>query len=395
MLTAGGSLFLVSLLLKESFIAGGAVLAAVAYTSSCDRPWKYALKAFGVSAAAVLVYAALRYTAMGWKVNYTESSRFGPFMIKNILVQNAAVWRPWLTGISARVLFLLIPVFIYFSAKEWKHRILLILSGVCLLVPVSNLPSRIDLAVAALPAAALTIALFTERYGSSHLFRSLILVFFAGVILSSADELKLLEAASDTLDRETIMIAGIAGDLPGEGPIFITGVTEEIGGYGTFWPGEYMMPLRCAGIEPSRSISGTDAIWEQLIQTDETGYIVFLGEGAEYRSYPVSRNMYSVFPDTTVQLHGPTDAGCLSRYPSCFVSDVSECVYLVMADSLITLFPHEHRGEFCVDLAASPEWLCADSTSVLIYHGEVTFTGRNLALEKALNSMEMKDTYRM
>ncbi len=205
--------------------------------------------------------------------------------------------------------------------------------------------------------------------------------------------------ASDYLDRTTLRLAEIADDLPGDGPLFVDGVDNEVGGYGTFWPGEYMVPMECLGIQPGRFVTGTDRVWEALITEEDSGFLVFLSDDAfHYTSVAVSLDMYTELPDTALLLTGSIPAGNLILYPSCLGTEESCALHLVSQiypDSVITIVP-ELRGRTALyDLAAVPLWLASDETLVIMVDipVELVFSSRNVSLEKALERMEAKQEH--
>ena len=224
-------------------------------------------------------------------------------------------------------------------------------------------------------------------------------MFFAGIILLSRDEIRTLGMASDYLDRTTMRLAEIADELPGDGPLFVDGVADIVGVYGTFWPGEYMVPMECLGIQPSRFVTGTDRIWETLTTEDDSGFLVFLSDDAfHYTSVPVSVDMYPELQDTSLLLTGSIPAGNLIRYPSCLGHAESGSLSLVSRiypDSVVTIIPERIDGVALYDLAAAPLWLASDETLVIVVESpvELAFSSRNESLERALEILEIKQQY--
>ena len=391
-------LYLTSLLVKETALAALPIMALVAFCSA-ENEAKWRKMAWGIVIGFVplLVYGVLRYRAMGFSVNYVESISFGPFMVKNLILQNSIIWRPWLSGVSARVLFLLYPVAVYFGVPKWKNRILIFSMGIFLMLPVSNLTLRPDFSVAALPGAALFLGFLVQRiHGRKFLYPALA-VLFASIILFSRDEIRTLAMASGYVDRTTIRLAEIADELPGNGPLFVDGVDNSVGVYRTFWPGEYMVPMRCLGIQPDRFVTGTDRIWEALITEGDSGFLVFMGDnGIHYTSLPVSAGMYHQLPDTAVILSGSIPANELIRYPSCSGVDESSPLYLlspIFPDSVVTIIPGFTNGVALYDLAAVPLWLVSDETTVITVENpvELVFSSRNASLERAFEILESKE----
>ena len=394
---AAAFLYLISLLLKETTIAAIPVIAMIAYCSSSnDSRRRNTIWSIVIGFVPLVIYWVLRYRAMGFGVNYAESTSIGLFMAKNLLLQNSIVWQPWLSSISARVLLLLYPVAIYLGVPEWKNRILVLSMGIFLMLPVSNLTLRPDFSVAALPGAALFLGFIVQRLHGRKFLSPVIAILFTGIILFSRDEIRTLKMASDYVDSTTIRLADIATDLPGNGPLFISGVETAVGIYGTFWPGEYMIPMKCQGILQNRFIAGTDRIWEGLIRESNAGFLVFFSDdGTDYISVSVSAAMYPELPDTTIVLTGSLSAGDIIRYPSCSGSDESGTLYLVSTiypESVITIQPELANGIAEYDLAAEPLWLASDEDVVLVVteHVELTFSSRNLSYERAIDSMQAR-----
>jgi hypothetical protein len=316
LLLFGALLFLVSLLFKETFLAAPPVFAALGNAaSSRGKRLRNSALLFSASLVAVLVYGAMRYSAMGLQVNYQETTRFGLHTLSNLLLYGGSVFRPWLSMVPARVLLFTLTLPVFFLVREWKHRFLVLSLGLFPLLPVANLGVRPDLAVAAVPAAALFIAFLFQRLKGSRVLLALFAVFLLGVFQHSLDQVRILAAASRAVNETTDRLALIAEEVPGNSPLFIIGAPMSVGDYGTFWPGEFMIPLRCRGHEPGRQVAGTGMLWELLAER-ESGHMVFLDE-SDHRVYPVSSGMFTEQGDTLVHLLGGMDAGGLFEYPSC------------------------------------------------------------------------------
>ncbi len=389
-------LYLISLLLKETALAALPVMAMVAYCSAANESkWRKTIRTIIIAGIPLIIYGVLRFRAMGFGVNYADSISFGPFMVKNLILQNSMVWRPWLSGASARLLFLLFPLALYFGIPKWKNRIFVFSMAIFLVLPVSNLTLRPDLSVAALPGAALFLGNLVQRFHGRKFLYPALAVFFAGIILFSRDEIKIMAAASDYVDKTTERLAEIADELPGSEPIFVDGIDNEIGVYGTFWAGEYMIPLECLGIRPDRFVTGTDRIWENLTGEGDSGFLVFL-DAVHYTSVPVSVDMYPELSDTALLLSGSIPLGNLIRYPSCRGADESGTLYLVSSiypDSVVTIVPEHGNGESLYDLAAVPLWLASSETSVIMTDSptELVFSSRNVSLERAMVTIRLKE----
>jgi hypothetical protein len=172
--------------------------------------------------------------------------------------------------------------------------------------------------------------------------------------------------------------------------VFVYGITLEAGGYGTFWPGKLMAPLMCSGVDPGRQVEGTGTIWETLLSTGKAGVLVFPGSGGEYFACPINRNMYQALPDTTVCLTGSFAVGDLVNYPSCFTRLSSVDMGIFLEDSVFWMSPEEIDGNWCYDLASNPLWLTGETTVIVTFEGQLTFSGRNLSVEKALRVREVR-----
>ncbi len=397
---AAALLYLISLLVKETALTALPVIAMVAFCSAeRESKWRKTFSAIVTGLIPLVIYGVLRYRAMGFGVNYAESTSFGPFILKNLMLQNSIVWQPWLSGASARLLLLLYPVAVFFGISKWKNRILVLSLGIFLMLPVSNLTLRPDFSVAALPGAALFLGFLVQMLHGRRFLYPALTVFFAGIILFSRDEIRTLGMASDYVDRTTKRLAEIADELPGSGPLFVDGIANAVGVYGTFWPGEYLVPMDCLGIQPGRFVSGTDRIWEALITEGDSGFLVFLSDDAiHYISVPVSVDMYAELPDTTLLLTGSIPVGNLIRYPSCQGPDESGSLNLVsriFPDSVVTIVPELRDGAALYDLAAAPLWLASDETLVIVVESpvELVFSSRNASRERALERLEVKQEY--
>lgn len=383
---------LISLFLKEIALGVPPAFAVLAWSQTKGRA-KTVFFALAASALPVMIYLTVRYITVGFAHGYTESAAFGAFMLKNILLLLGKIWTPWLSSLPARILLLLFGTCLWMSPWEKRLKVFLAVFSCLILLTVGNLSPRADYAVPAVAVFSLAVALFLQHHSSRRVYVLAILCLSA-VFLYSADEVKLIKGASDSLKDDIERIAAAAEEIPGNGPLFLTGVQESFGGYGTFWPGEYMMPMRYAGIEPSRYIFGTDRIWEQLIQREEPGYLVFLDQHGGYRQYRLSPDMYRERSDTTVSAASPLIAGSLVGYPACRAPGPDERMILVsseLPDSLTEVRPTLHDQEWFFCLSAIPVWLTADSSTVIIADfDELVFTDRNVAEEIALEVLAAK-----
>lgn len=383
-------LFLVSLLFKETFLAAPPVFAALGSAGSPrGKRLRNGILLFGVSLAALAVYGAMRYSAMGLQVNYQGTTAFGLSSLTGVLLYGGTLFSPWLSMIPARILLLALTLPVFFLASEWRHRFLLLSLGFFPLIPVANLVVRPDLAVAAVPGAGLFIALLFQRLRNSRALYTLFAVFLLGVFQFSLDQVRTLAAASRAVNETTHRIAQIAESLPGDTPLFITGVTPSVGDFGTFWPGEYMMPLECLGHEPRRPVAGTGAMWELLAESGN-GHLVFI-QGSGHSVYPVSPDMFTEGGDTLVYLASGIDPEGLFGYPSCAGAGEAGELFLispVSGHSTVSICPVQMEDSLYYDLASVPEWLAREPGSVLFSSRGVSlrFSSRNLAAERALVS---------
>ncbi len=395
-LVCGSILYLISLLFKETGLTAFPVLAFASYCGCIgDSKKRTFITALFAALGALTVYGVLRYLAMGFSVNYGESTQFGLFMVRTLLVQNAAPWSPWLSGIPVRILLLVFASAVYFAAHSWPIRILLGSLGIFMILPVSNLPARSDLAVAAMPAAVLFAANLVQRLQGSRAIIPLFLVFLAGVFSQSIDQVKILGEASKSVEVQSERIARISAELPGRGPVLFHGVEETVGGFGTFWPGDYTTPLICAGIESQRYLGGVERLWESLLGEEPEGYLVFFQRYPDYPAVDVSLNMYRHHEDTLVSTRGPFQCGDLIGYASCFSrSERALGLFLSGVSDSITWISGESFHEswmYGFDLASSPLWLSGDSNLVVVHSGgDLLFSSRNISLERAQERLEDK-----
>jgi hypothetical protein len=283
---------LVSVFLKEIALAIPPAFAVLAWSQAqAENRIKTGLKAFAAAILPVAAYLVTRYVTVGFTMGYSESSTFGLFMVKNILLLVGKVWTPWLSSVPARILLLLFGIGLWFLPAERRLKVFLAAFSFLVLLTVGNLSPRVDYAVPVIPVFSLSVALFVQKY-SSRGFSAAVILCFSAVFLNSVDEIKVIQGASDSLRGETRRIITMSEEVPGNGPLFLVGVQETRGEYGTFWHGEYMLPIQYMGMDPQRFVAGTDRIWEILLGSDIPGYVVFLDLNGGYRSYPVSLDMY-------------------------------------------------------------------------------------------------------
>ena len=384
---------LMSLFLKETALAIFPAFAALSWSQAPDgRRGRTALMGLAAGAIPAIVYIAVRVLVAGLKTGYEDSAVFGPFMVKNLLFLSGMVWSPWLCNIPARVLLPLFGTVIWLLPVERRLKVFLASYCFFVLLTVSNLTPRIYHAVPAVPAFALAVSLTAEKL-SSRRFSLVVAVLFLGVFLHSRDEVKLIRAASDYLRDEIDRMVTLSEEIHSEGPLFISGVEETCGGYGIFWPGEYMQPIQYAGFEPGRFIGGTVRMWEQLLD-GTSGIIVFLDRLGGYCPYDVSRERYSPLADSTVILEGVSLAGELLNYPSCSIETSSGSLGVfqpILSESVIWLLPESLDGEWFYDLASEPLWASGDENVLIFGYGKMMFTDRNIAVEKAIESISGRE----
>ena len=389
------SLFLlVSVFLKEIALAIPPAFAVLAWSQAQGgNRVKTGLKAFAAAILPVAAYLVTRYLTVGFAMGYSESSTFGLFMVKNVLLLMGKVWTPWLSSVPARILLPLFGIGLWFLPAERRLKVFLAAFSFLVLLTVGNLPPRVDYAVPVVPVFSLSLALVVQKYFSQR-FSAGVILCLAAVFLNSVDEIKVIQAASDSLGRETRRIIAISEDIPGNGPLFLVGVQETLGEYGTFWHGEYMLPMQYMGIDPHRFIAGTDRIWEILLGSGIPGYVVFLDLNGGYRSYPVSLDMYPEHPDTVVLTTEPFMAGLLIGYPTCTAIGPYDELTLVSStspDSLYRISSVQHDEGWYFDLASVPVWLAGDSSTVIVTScNELVFTSFNISRASALEVLAAK-----
>jgi len=386
-------LLLISVFLKEIALAIPPAFALLAWSESQEgQRRRKTVQVLAASGLAVVLYLAARYMAVGLSTGYSESSAFGFFMARNILTHLGTVLSPWTEGLPARVLLPLLLLFLWLLPATTERKVFIAAFSFFSLFTVSNLPPRTDYAVAAVPAFSLAAALLIQEKGRMKGILPAVLLVIGAMFLNSLDQRKTIQDASSTVEEATGRIAAISDSLPGTGPVFIHWDAPERGGYGTFWPGEFMMPLRASGYDTERLVAGADRIWDLLLEHEGNGHLVFLMEEG-FRDYPVSLLMYEELPDTTVFIQGCSTAGELIRYPSCTGTSpvASLCLYCPsLCDTLLRMEPKDIDGQFFFDLASQPVWLSADEGLVMLYEGELTFTSLNVSLDEAIRRVEMK-----
>ena len=393
-LAASALLLLISVFLKETALATPPAFALLAWSESPkERRRMKAIQALAASGVAVVLYLAARYMAVGLSTGYSESSAFGFFMARNVLTHLGAVLSPWTSGLPARVMLPLLLLFLWLLPATIERKSFIAAFAFFSLLTVSNLPPRIDYAVAAVPSFSLAAALLIQERGRTKGVAPAAFLVIGAVFLNSLDQRKLIQDASDVLREQTGRMASIAGSLPGTGSVFFHGAAAETGGYGTFWAGEFMMPLRVAGYDTERFVTGSDRIWDVLLEREGNGHLVFITENG-FMDYPVSLLMYEEVPDTTVFIDGSVSSSSLTRYPSCTVSRCEAPLHLYcpsLCDSLLTVEPESIHGQLVFDLASQPVWLSGDEGLVIFYEGgQLNFTCRNHSLSEAIRRVEMK-----
>lgn len=392
-LAVSALMLLISVFFKEIALATPPAFALLAWSESpAEQRRGRAIQVLMATGLAVVLYLAARYMAVGLSTGYSESSSFGVYMARNILIHFGSVLSPWTSGLPARVILPLLLLFLWLLPATTERKIFIAAFSFFSLLTVSNLSPRMHHTVAAVPAFSLATALFFQEKGRMKGAVPVILLVIGAMFLSSLDQRKLIQSASTAVERETARIAAIADSIPGDGPVFIHGVEMEAGGYGTFWVGEFMMPLRVAGYCTERFVTGTDRIWDVLLEHEGSGHLVFLKDEG-LMEYSVSLLMYEEIPDTTVLIQGSISPGLLTRYPSCTASrgDAPLRLYCPsLCDSLLVVEQESIHGQVLYDLASHPVWLSTDEGLVMLYEGELTFTSQNISLEEAIRRVEMK-----
>lgn len=385
LLVLAQALYLVSLLAKETALLAPLSFAALSLwlTGGNRRGVRRAAAALLLYLIPVAIYAAWRVAAVGLALGYRESAELGPYMLRNLLLLARMPLSPWLDGIPARTLLLLALATAATLHRHWRSVLLVALLLFGLLVTVSNLPPRSYYAYAALPGAAVMAGLAAGRLLGWRA-TALLLVLLAGLFLQARDELGRMAVASDYTQRTLDRLAEVVEDHP-RMLVAVSGLEEEVAGYGTVWPGAYREALITRGISGLRTPPFTPRrLWEHAhpdIGNPDTLPIL----SVDLRYSPPLLDTVQVAdrvwrqaeaPDTTVRI---SESGTLAvgealwRYNSCRVAaDGDDAAVLLVSQEgrIYTIGPHRTlRDTAYYDLESSLPYLAADRPFPLLLPG--------------------------
>jgi len=386
LLVLAQALYLVSLLAKETALLAPLSFAALSLwlAESNRRGTHRAAAALLLYLIPVAIYIAWRVAAVGLALGYRESAELGPYMLRNLLLLARMPLSPWLDGLPARTLLLLALATAAALHRHWRSVLLVALLLFGLLVTVSNLPPRSYYAYAALPGVAVMAGLAAGRFRGWRA-TALLLVLLAGLFLQARDELGRMSVASDYTQRTLDRLAEVVEDHP-RMLVAVSGLKEDVAGYGTVWPGAYREALLTRGISGIRTPPFTSQrLWEHahpgIANTDtmpvlsvDLGYSPALLDTVRVadRAWRPAES-----PDTTVRI---SESGTLSvgdalwRYNSCSVhadgGDDAALLLVSQEGRIETIGPHRTlRDTAYYDLESSLLYLAADRPFALLFPG--------------------------
>jgi hypothetical protein len=146
----GQLLFMVSLLAKETAIACPPVFAVLGLFGNSNRKGRLVLISLLAACLTLAIYLAIRLSAVGTALSYEQSSGFGPFALKSMVVLASMVWKPWFTSLPVRLFVPCAILLLWFLPVSWRQKVLFLVMSFCLLLPVAALGPRHYLASSAL-----------------------------------------------------------------------------------------------------------------------------------------------------------------------------------------------------------------------------------------------------
>ena len=370
-------LFFVSLLFKETAIACPPVFAALALYHPPQGRRKAVVVSLAAAMTTLAVYLLMRFSAVGLSISYAESGTFGLFTVKSMLRLSAMVFKPWLAGVPFRVLLPCAVTVLWLLRVDIRHKMFFIILTVCLLLPVGSLGARGYLAVTALPSAALLFGLLMDRAVTRTTWMIAVPLLLGG-FLSARDEVRIIRDASAIVEETTHTIHEVLDSIPGEGPVFFTGIKYQHGDYSTFWEGELLEPLRAAGYDPGRYVGDASGFWGALlpIARENPGTEARFAhlETGRVLSFSPHERLSVEIPDTLLFVRDCLPLAEFGEYSDCIVS---ERVLLYLqdpfgGDSLIVLVPDNTAEGYHFFLEDRPEWVLASEGSSCFFSAPVT-----------------------
>ncbi|MBN2586489.1 MAG: hypothetical protein JXA64_09810 [Candidatus Fermentibacteraceae bacterium] len=415
-LVASLLLVLASLLTKETALACPIMFGAV--STFLYNEEKSALRVFSrdflIYMLPVLVYALWRLAAVGSRMGYAESGSFGVFMIRNLALLGTQVFSPWLSGLSARMALLVLPVGAWLLRGKDGLGLLGLVLMLGMLVTVSNLPPRPYYAYAAIPGATLLFAALARACsGKSRLMAAVPVLLLLGSFLEARDEAGRLSQASEYTETLIGHLAELEERTPGEGPLIVSGYRSQVAGYGTLWPGAYSEALGTRGLVPGRPIRFLDGYFFTVLlesmecESGVTSYFAeYTGNGWETAAFRPGDRKWDESGATLASEAGSGSVAIsdsLWMRNSCFIVTSSPCSLGVidpMADSLVVYRGAHFSGDTTwFDLENSRAWLISNPPFSLFVlsspgmePGEVYFSPRRIWLPVIEERLRLKDS---
>lgn len=409
--------FLASLLFKETMLLAAPLFGLQAASAEGDaRP----VRRFAASTCAFLIptllYSLWRLAWIGPVLSYGESSTIGPFMLRNLAALSVMPFSPWLDSIPARVVLLGSAALLVFLRGSWWRRAWIAGLLVLPLATVTNLPPRSDFAYAALPFAAVVIALLARgsRRIRSHVLPAVIVI---GCALSARDEVSRLSQAGAYTSATIRSLRDLAARAPGE-QIFLEGIEYGISGYGTLWPGAFDSALETAGSGDGSRLHDAGSFWETAWPVVSTGdcyrFTLARADGGGWRTIRSEIEaglLYETVPDTLLALDpcsGTAVDRALGRRSTLVLAGADADARVLLSDpfdpcSLVAIPPARVIGDtLFFDLESSTAWLIhrsGDFHGILLVDAPgrsstVLLTSSRLWTEEIARRLEMKEEVR-
>ena len=405
-------LVLVSLLFKETALACPLVFATLTAFSGKKKRRGLGVLArdFLLYLIPIAVYLAWRVAVVGTQLGYAESSALGPYIVRNLAIHGAAAFAPWMSGLSARLslLVLLLAAWLLRSERGLSPAGLLVMLG--MLLTVSNLPPRTYYTYAALPGAAMIFA-GLARACSRRFLAVVPVVLILGSFLAARDEAGRVAEASAYTEGVIGHLVSLDGEVPGTGPIFISGIEGEVAGYGTLWPNTYDEAIRTRGTSPDHLILDREGFWEGLLLAFEDDSAVVAGfahlSDGDWNTVAF-RPAERYWGDREVVMEASAVDGIIHVTDSVWLANSCEIVSpercsLALIDpltgSLSRITGEDRQGSegLIFDLESSSSWLLAEPPFTLLVLGaddadqvRVQFTSNRLWIDRVRERLDAK-----
>jgi len=334
-------------------------------------------------------------------------------MVRNIIMLVVLTFKPWLSGLSVRVALLTVAVLVWLLRDRDGLSMLGAAVMLSLLLTVSNLPPRPYYAYAGLPGAAIMFAALSRmiRRSDNRALLLIPLLLILGTYLEARDEVGRLSVASDCTEGIIDRLAEADSSLPGEGSMVLSGITQEVAGYTTLWPGAFREALATRGIEPNHEIAGIEHYWETIycsMQSDSSLVVHFIdfsnGSWTSSTFMPSERIWIEDTVEVTVEVKeaSVTISDSLWMFNSCRILSIEPCSLAVIdpfSHSLHKYLPVESEGDtLWFDLEDARAWILSERPFYLhILHSRrgsidsILFSSRRLWLPDVMARIEGKE----